>query len=75
MGHLLEMMKYGQSLSDDAEEDFESEMCNLPKKLSEEAEGLEVTIFLSKVPFLSGAVECVGLGVLSSLHPQVEYTL
>lgn len=71
VGHLLEMMKYGQS-SDEDLDDIESDICIRPsKQMRESAQGLEVTLNLSKVPLLKGAVECVGFGVLSSLHPQV----
>jgi selenide,water dikinase len=71
MGHLLEMMKSGRSSDEDFEEDIESDICVRPKK-SLEIEGLEATLCLRNIPLLNGAVECVGFGVLSSLHPQVE---
>jgi selenide, water dikinase len=80
MGHLLEMMKYqpNSMLREEEEEEeeqgVEDGICTRPAGLANEGsvERLEVTIHLSEVPLLTGAVECVELGVLSSLHPQVS---
>lgn len=79
MGHLLEMMKYqprSQSLGDEEEEDIDAEVCLRQKRSSSEPiKCLEAQINLKSVPFLNGAKECVELGVLSSLHPQVVFHL
>jgi selenide, water dikinase len=74
MGHLLEMMKYqpNSTLCEEENEEDEEVICTRPQLPSHvPVDRLEVTINLSEVPLLPGAVECVGLGVLSSLHPQV----
>lgn len=76
MGHLLEMMKYQSNLmfsQEENEEDEENICTRQTQPHNGLVERLEVTINLSEVPMLPGAVECVGLGVLSSLHPQVHH--
>ena len=74
MGHLLEMMKYGSTNSEEENEDdndFDSNLC-IRRALVKQTH-LEVTLNLNNVPFLNGAVECVELGILSTLHPQVSH--
>lgn len=70
MGHLLEMMKYSSTNSenDDNDDDIDSDICI--RKAPIKQDHLEVTINLSQVPFLNGAIQCVELGILSTLHPQ-----
>jgi selenophosphate synthase len=63
MGHLLEMMKYGE-----LDSNTDSEVCKLPSTADR---ALEVSLALGSVPTLDGAKDCVRDGVLSSLHPQV----
>lgn len=74
MGHLLEMMKYkpNSQVNEEDEEDIDAEICRRPvKSFTESCSHLEVCIDLTSVPLMKGAKECVELGVLSSLHPQV----
>ena len=55
MGHLLEMLQYGSS---------PEEACQLDRNK------LAAQIVLDSVPTLTGAMECIEKGVLSSLHVQ-----
>lgn len=58
LGHLIEMIQYGE----DVEEDDEG---------SDASRRLAVDLFMKQVPTLPGAVDCVRAGILSTLHPQV----
>jgi selenide,water dikinase len=57
-GHLIEMMQ------------FEDER---DRKPAADGSALRARIFLSRVPTLFGATECIEKGVFSTLHPQVRF--
>jgi selenide,water dikinase len=63
MGHLLEMLKYGETTSD-------SSACSTNRCSALPSRGRVVAkLRLDAVPVLDGAVECVSAGIVSSLQP------
>ena len=58
MGHLLEMIQYGSGGDEGDKEDKGKDG------------SIGVRLYLDDIPLLLGAEECVGAGILSSLHPQ-----
>jgi selenide,water dikinase len=65
LGHLIEMIQYEDSGLTDAE-DSEGVAGKAP------AEENTVELWLSEVPTLPGATECIEAGIVSSLQPQVR---
>jgi hypothetical protein len=65
LGHLIEMIQYEESGLTDAE-DSEGVAGKAP------AEENAVELWLSEVPTLPGATECIEAGIVSSLQPQVR---
>lgn len=64
IGHLLEMIQYNYSYDDiDTARDDSTitDYCQL---------NVQVHIYLSKIPILDGAIDCVQAGILSSLQSQ-----
>lgn len=79
LGHLLEMVKSSTSTQNAHDEDIaadpDSVFCSLDGTCSAPAVSVanscSVVLRLDDIPVLPGACECVKLGVLSSLHPEV----
>jgi len=83
MGHLIEMMRFrleeehakeevvrsgSDSDDDDDEEDSKCSIMSNPKDSS--LLNPHTTLYMKHVPMLDGAVECVNMGVVSSLQPE-----
>jgi len=83
IGHLLEMMQYqdqpesqSQNLLSDMSgyttfSDDADETCTLSPISDEEKTAAQ--LYMSQIPFLTGAVDCLNAGITSSLHSQVSY--
>ena len=69
------MMKHNKLSSLSTEEDDDGDVCHLPNGATSEDEALMVTLHLPDVPVLEGAKECVEIGVMSSLQPQVNHLI
>ena len=70
MGHLLEMANYKESSSDDADITDTADNIHDRTAPSIPSPRCNVIINVNKIPLLMGAVDCVKMGVLSSLQPQ-----
>lgn len=76
LGHLLEMIKFGNA-SDEPDEKIDTVFTSIDdtSTLDESSSKVKVKLYLDKLPLLKGALECVTAGISSSLLPQVEYIL
>lgn len=78
LGHLLEMVQFGEQRAEVDDEgnsvvsDMDSDSASTAKIVRVPLTAVKLS--LSSVPLLVGAADCVRMGVLSSLHPQVRGT-
>lgn len=66
LGHLIEMIQFGEQRDDGEDEDEEGAGGSRGRPPL-----TAVRLNLSEVPLLAGAADCVEMGIMSSLHPQV----
>ncbi|KAJ1435620.1 hypothetical protein B484DRAFT_445977 [Ochromonadaceae sp. CCMP2298] len=65
MGHLLEMLQYGE---EDA--DVDADVAGAGVEAGSQSQALAADVYLDQVPTLPGAAQCIAMGVVSSLQPQ-----
>jgi selenide,water dikinase len=79
MGHLLEMVRHGGQNDIINDGDPSAVYCSLDGTCSAPGNSAvrqcSVVLTVSAVPLLPGASECIELGVLSSLQPEVRATI